>query len=241
MVFLQTPSSPYHENCVRQAVLRLDFTGLFNKVTFTLDYEHPRLWTFHLADLPTADGHGPVGMSNASMNSSRIPIEVYLFNRQFSARTDVMEGLVNSEVGALAAVQMVDGVLNKGRSKVTMTLSEDKLEWAPNKGPVEVVKWRRWSFPDGHHPVVYAGFNRIVGGSWRTGSGLCRVNVVMSREEGKYESVVALVYCLEVWWRHFRVVNCWCRISTFGILHLVPTGSSVSLDSKCLNCLKRNC
>ncbi|XP_076068383.1 uncharacterized protein LOC143040830 [Oratosquilla oratoria] len=164
---------PEDEWCGRQAVLQVSGSGLDETATLVLDldFSSPRLWTIHLADSPNATGYQGHTVAEAQM-----------VNRQWRVYGRG-EGVVE---GALDGRTLVEAANNVARryAHVRVYVSKNKLEWRYG------IKFGgRHGALEGPHVLsfhggleasqLFVGINRIVGGTFRTGSGLCHVTLTL--------------------------------------------------------------
>jgi len=77
ITFLASPSPTSDKSCSARAVVRIDFTGPFNRARLVLDYDKPRLWTLDVSDSPTGDGYG--GDEGKSLDIFSQKMELYIY------------------------------------------------------------------------------------------------------------------------------------------------------------------
>ncbi|GAB6033236.1 hypothetical protein CHUAL_012839 [Chamberlinius hualienensis] len=175
VTFLVPPAqSGLRGHCVRQAVIKLSLHGNpFNKATIHLEFEKPRLWTLHL----TKSLFKNSSSSKTTTVFKQPESELHVFNRQLSIHDDIQSSSIDVNG---PSTRLFDEVLNKGRSKLLVTIADGQLQWTPSKGKVEKIEWPIDKLTN---EGIYVGLNRLVGGDW-TGSGLCHARIQLRREEG---------------------------------------------------------
>jgi hypothetical protein len=197
--FIHPPRPSYSKRCDTQAVIKVDFSGPFKSAKFNLDYaDRPRLWTFDVSDSPDADGYG-----GGYENTSRA--EVQIFNKQMRIFSNSLPGYSEVTINGGYLMKVVDNIVRKG-IKQMIEVSHERLEWT--HGDYKTFIESKFLFElngqsrDPKRPdYLYAGFNRVVAGDFRSGTGLCRVVITLSRfqnEDGKLSvafSIEARLFC----------------------------------------------
>uniref|UniRef100_T1JDQ5 Signal peptide, CUB and EGF-like domain-containing protein 1 n=1 Tax=Strigamia maritima TaxID=126957 RepID=T1JDQ5_STRMM len=166
--FVSSPVRGRGEQCSRQAVIRLDLSGNFKIAIISLDYdERPRQWTLDIAESNTADGHG----GNVQYPASEFSVH----NRQVRLYSNGRPGYRSATIDGGYLLKVIDGVVKQG-SRLSIEISPGKVSWAVGGRREDVES----SFVF-QTSVVFAAFNRVVGGSWRNGTGICRATVNLRR------------------------------------------------------------
>lgn len=101
--FLASPSPAPDRSCSARAVVRIDFSGLYNRARLTLDYDKPKLWTLDVSDSITGDGYG--GDNGTTSNMA----ETQIFNRQLRIYGNSLPGYLDAVIdgGLLLKVYFV--------------------------------------------------------------------------------------------------------------------------------------
>ncbi|KAL4225594.1 positive regulation of smoothened signaling pathway [Mactra antiquata] len=175
--FLQTPTVSNTGACDRQAVVKIDFSGPFKGAELTLYYgKLPRSWTLDISDSPTGDGFG--GDDGTTSNMA----EVQILNRQMRIYGNMLPGYMDATSDGGLLIKVIDGFATKG-SKAVISITDERLKWS--RGKIDDYLDSKFLFTlSGQKPLfgeiehdVYIGFNRVVAGNYRNGSGLCAVDV----------------------------------------------------------------
>lgn len=183
--FIQTPTKSVTGACDRQAVVKIDFSGPFKGAELTLYYgKSPRSWTLDISDSPTGDGFG--GDDGTTSNMA----EVQILNRQMRIYGNMLPGYMDATSDGGLLIKVIDGFATKG-SKATISLSDERLKWS--RGKIDDFLESKFLFTlNGQETLfgevdhdVYIGFNRVVAGNYRNGSGLCHVDVKLIKNTGR--------------------------------------------------------
>lgn len=199
---LQSPDPSTTIPCSSQALLRLDFSGPYNKAKFELHYGgEPRLWSFLVSDSPAAYGFG----GNHQYTSNCASVQV--FNHQLRIYSNVLPDYRIYSTDGHTLYDVEDNAVSKG-SNLTVNISDRTVEWRAER-------YTQSSFIDSYRInanrqkessdylftlagqetlfgpkeyYVYAAFNRVPLGRFHDGSGLCQVKVTFfnRRHGGKY-------------------------------------------------------
>lgn len=183
-------SSTKPGRCDGQAVVRLDFSGLYKKAKIELIYGgEPRLWTATLSDTETSYGFG----SNHGFSSNCASVQVY--NRQFRVYSNKLPGYMYNTIDGNTLMMVIDDAVDKG-ANMSIDISDESWVSRSNfvnssKNWDDEIKNNPYLFTLSGQPsiygpptdsYVYAGFNRVPYGSFHNGSGLCRVRITFKRE-----------------------------------------------------------
>ena len=178
--FIQPPTTSYTRKCDSQAVLKIDLSGPYKGAKFILNYaDRPRLWTLDISDSPTGDGYG--GDNGTTSNMA----ETHIFNKQMRIYGNNLPGFLDATInGPGLLMKVVDNVVKRG-SKLTIDITDEKIEWAHGgkKNYIEsrflyTLQSQNTTYGDVENNL-YAGFNRVVAGSYRSGSGLCTAQITL--------------------------------------------------------------
>ena len=195
--------------CDSQAVIKIDFSGPYKGAELVLHYgKSPRLWTLDISDSKTGDGYG--GDDGTTSNMA----EVQIHNRQMRIYGNMLPGYMDATSDGGLLIKTIDGFVTKG-SKATINISDEKLEWA--RGKIKDFLQSKFLFTlNGQQTEygevdynVFIGFNRVVAGSFRNGSGLCSVNIKLISFPGKYSFYPPLygILLMQPTFRHLHVDN----------------------------------
>lgn len=183
--FIVTPNTSRGRRCSRQSVIKIDFSGPYKSAKIVLEYERPRLWTLDISDSPTGDGYG--GDNGTTSNMA----ETQIHNKQMRIYGNAFPGHVGASVNGDLLLKVIDDVIRKN-SKLVVEVSNERLDWKTTKNRNNFIESKFLYTLDGQKPVfgvkdyaVYVGFNRVVAGSYRQGSGLCKATVILQRHDGK--------------------------------------------------------
>ncbi|ELU05578.1 hypothetical protein CAPTEDRAFT_195743 [Capitella teleta] len=192
--FLTTPQPSWTKRCDAQAVVRIDFSGSFNRAKLSLEYDRPRLWTLDVSDSQHGDGYG--GDNGTTSNMA----ETHIFNRQLRIYGNSLPGYLDATIDGGYLLKIVDNVVNTDK-KVTLDISDEKIEWSIGGGEKQFIESKFLYTLSGQNTTfgdkdsdVYAGFNRVVAGNFRFGSGLCRVTITLY-QDGDGTPVLYLHLC----------------------------------------------
>ncbi|XP_013414319.1 signal peptide, CUB and EGF-like domain-containing protein 1 isoform X2 [Lingula anatina] len=217
ITFIVPPTpSRNRKQCTSQAVLRLDFSGIYKYAKFHLDYgDRPRLWTLDISDSKTGDGYG--GDNGTTSNMA----ETHIFNRQLRLYGNSLPGYNHNTINGNLLLKVVDNIVKKG-SKITIEIADERVDWIV--GNVKDFVESKYLYTlDGQEAVygekdyyVYAGFNRVVAGTFRNGSGLCRVGISMHEALDECENGVHKCHadadCIDT----RRAYRCKCKEGFYG-------------------------
>jgi len=188
--FLQSPTWINIGTCDSQAVVKIDFSGPYKGVELTLHYgKSPRLWTLDISDSPTGDGYGNDDGTTSNM------AEVQILNRQMRIYGNNLPGFMDATSDGGLLIRTIDKFATKG-SKASLTISDERLDWS--RGKIKDHLESKFLFTlNGQEPLygkkeydVYFGFNRVVAGNYRNGSGLCLVNLKLLKYSGKLSNII---------------------------------------------------
>ena len=90
--FTASPSPSPDRTCSARAVVRVDFSGPFNRARLTLEYDKPKLWTLDVSDSATGDGYG--GDNGTTSNMA----ETQVFNRQLRIYGNSLPGYLDAVI-----------------------------------------------------------------------------------------------------------------------------------------------
>ncbi|CAH1786874.1 unnamed protein product [Owenia fusiformis] len=180
--FIAPPTISWSRNCDSQAVVRIDLSGPFKSAKFHLNYgDRPRMWTLDISDSPTGDGHG--GDNGTTSNMA----EMQIFNKQMRLYGNSLEGYFDATINGGLLIKVVDDFIKRG-TKVVIDVSDEKVEWQQNDTK-DFVDSKFLFTLDGQETLygktdynLYAGFNRVVAGTYRSGSGLCKVAITLHED-----------------------------------------------------------
>jgi hypothetical protein len=184
--FLTNPTPSWTKRCDAQAVVRIDFSGPFSRAKLTLEYDRPRLWTLDVSDSPHGDGYG--GDNGTTSNMA----ETHIFNRQLRIYGNSLPGYLDATIDGGYLLKVVDNLVKKDK-KVTLDISDEQIEWSMGEQDKQFIESKFLYTLSGQNTTfgdkdydVYAGFNRVVAGNFRFGSGLCRVSITLYKEGGGF-------------------------------------------------------
>ncbi|XP_071955177.1 signal peptide, CUB and EGF-like domain-containing protein 3 [Antedon mediterranea] len=174
--------------CDSQAVVKVDFSGICKSVKFVLMYgDNPTLWTVDISDSQTGDGYGG---SRDQVKASNIA-ETQIFNRQMRIYSNSLPGHTDATIDGGLLLKVIDNIAEKG-SRLTLQISDERIQWNNHKSEKGVMRNKYLYTLSGQEPIfgdeleynIYAGFNRVPGGTFRSGTGLCDVNIYPITNEG---------------------------------------------------------
>ncbi|KAL3842050.1 hypothetical protein ACJMK2_020115, partial [Sinanodonta woodiana] len=174
--FIEAPSLSPGNTCGSQAVLRIDFSGKYQGAKILLQYgETPYLWTLDISDSRTGDGYG--GDNGTTSNMA----EVQIHNKQMRIYGNMLPGYMDASSDGGLLIKTIDNFVNKG-SRALIDISDERVEW---RSKVKDFLESKFLFTlNGQKPVhgeidyyIYIGFNRVVAGSFRNGTGLCYATI----------------------------------------------------------------
>ncbi len=181
--FLKSPNPTLNpSDCSAQAVVKLDFSGPYDRARFTLAYDTPRLWTLDISDSPFGDGYGGDNDSTSNM------AETQIFNRQLRIYGNSLPGYLDASIDGGLLLKVVDNVVKKHR-RLSIDVSDERVDWRTRKQRefieskfLYTLSGQNTSFGEKDYDV-YAGFNRVVSGPFRHGSGLCEVTITLFQDK----------------------------------------------------------
>ena len=175
--FIQSPTWATRAPCSAQAVVKIDFSRKYQGAKLLLHYgRSPRLWTLDISDSPTGDGYGNDDGTTSNM------AEVQIHNRQMRIYGNTLPGYMDASSNGGLLIRTIDGFVTKN-SKAILDISDERLEWT--RGNINDFLESKFLFTlngqdtlygDVEHNV-YIGFNRVVAGNFRNGSGLCTATI----------------------------------------------------------------
>ncbi|XP_069171727.1 LOW QUALITY PROTEIN: signal peptide, CUB and EGF-like domain-containing protein 1 [Procambarus clarkii] len=182
--FLRTPAQPHNvsshllqeaEWCGRQAVLEvLVRPGSRPTLVLDLQYSTPRLWTFHLSDSLHATGY-----------QGRNFTEAHIVNRQWRVYGRG-SGMLTGSLDGRNLLSVTDNVVQP-YYHVRLYVSHHQLQWRYGRqfgGRRGAVAGKAvFSMAEAAGNTLYIGLNRIVGGPWRSGVGLCHLALTLLHGE----------------------------------------------------------
>jgi hypothetical protein len=169
-----------------QRVLSIDLAGGWQRLDAFADLCSPSGWTVHFSDSPSCNGWGGDGAQTTH------DAETHLYNTDL----DVW-GTYDYDRGVIEPAYREQGVIPGGSCLTTQwTMLEDRVLFDGDGDPADSVKISATSprlfdvppydEPDSEDPAGlyedfwYAGINRTVGASYRSGTGAQRVCFVLS-------------------------------------------------------------
>ena len=183
--FIKSPVRVSKNPCSAQAVLKIDFSKTYQGAKLLLHYgRSPRLWTLDVSDSPTGDGYG--GDAGTTSNMA----EVQIHNRQMRIYGNVLPGYLDASSNGGLLIRTIDGFVNKN-SKAILDISDERLQWT--RGNINDFLESKFLFTlNGQETVygavehnLYIGFNRVISGNFRNGSGLCSATIQLYSFPGK--------------------------------------------------------
>lgn len=182
ITFLKSPKPSRTDACDCQAAVKLDLSSKYKGVKFHLHYgQAPQLWTFHVSDSASGDGYGE---DVTSSNNA----EAHIHNRQLRVYGNKLPGYMDATINGGALLRVVDNVVKNG-TKTVIDVSDERIQWIDD-GKKHVIESKFLFALSGQKSLtglvdydLYAGFNRVVGGQFRNGSGLCMAKIILY--EGK--------------------------------------------------------
>ncbi|XP_070546934.1 signal peptide, CUB and EGF-like domain-containing protein 1 isoform X3 [Ptychodera flava] len=177
---LVPPQPDGNTKCDSQAVIKIDFSGPYRAVRFALDYnEPPRLWTLDISDSVSGDGFG--GDDGHTSNMA----ETQVFNRQMRVYSNGLPGHMAATINGGLLMKIVDDLVDDG-SRLILEISDERIEWNNQNWIKGVIVSKYLYTLKGQVPLhgqvdynIYAGFNRVPAGDFRSGSGLCKATVTL--------------------------------------------------------------
>ena len=97
------------------------------------------------------------------------------------------------------AAQVADNVISKDHKSVTVEVSDERVEWNVRERRQFIESKFLYTLAGqntshgGVDYAVYAGFNRVVGGDYRVGSGLCRAVITLYADNGLYRNAFVFI------------------------------------------------
>lgn len=177
--FLASPSPTTDRSCSARAVVRIDFSGLYNRARLTLEYDKPKLWTLDVSDSVTGDGYG--GDNGTTSNMA----ETQIFNRQLRIYGNSLPGYLDAVIDGGLLLKVADNVISKVHKKFVLEVSDERVEWRV-KNRRQFIESKFLYTLSGQNTTVgrpdrfvYVAFNRVVAGDFRSGSGLCRAMITL--------------------------------------------------------------
>ncbi len=181
--FLTDPKPSYNRKCDSQAVVKIDFSGPFKAAKFLFEYDRPKLWSLDITDSSTGNGYG--GDNGTTSNMA----ETQIFNKQLRIYGNNLPGYLDAAIDGGLLLKVVDDFVKKGQT-VSLEISNEKIEWFEGKNK-QTIESRFLYTLEGQNTTygeidyaVYVGLNRVVGGNFRIGSGLCRAVITLQRGGG---------------------------------------------------------
>ena len=179
--FLNTPQHSENTRCDSQAVIRIDFSGMYKTAKLQLEYmDRPRLWTLDISDSPFGNGYG--GDNGTSSNMA----EAQILNKQMRIFGNSLPGFMDASINGGLLMKVVDNFVRKG-SKVLIDIADERMEWhsGAHKDYIEskflfTLRGQNTTY-GGKDPFLYVAFNRVVAAKYRSGSGLCKVTVTLQK------------------------------------------------------------
>ena len=181
------------DECSARSVVRIDFSGRHKVAHLRLTYSRPRLWTFDASTSSTGDGYGDGGNGDRGgdgYGGGGGSAEAHIVNRQLRLYANRLTGYGGEVVDGGLLLRVQDDILRDGET-LQLDIADGYMSWtsATTTDSLEsrflfALGGRNASHErPGRH--VYIGFNRVVGGEYRTGSGLCRATITMQTLKGK--------------------------------------------------------
>ncbi|VDI62204.1 signal peptide, CUB and EGF-like domain-containing protein 3 isoform X1 [Mytilus galloprovincialis] len=177
--FVQQPTKSGSFSCDKQVVLKIDFSGKYDGARFMFEYgEPPRMWTIDISDSPTGDGYG--GDNGTTSNMA----EMQVHNKQLRIYGNNLKGHMDASSDGGLLIRTIDDFIRKG-SRVKMDISDERLEYKSGKTKDYIESRFLYTLKgqDTEYGLkdysVYVGLNRVVAGSYRSGSGLCRATITL--------------------------------------------------------------
>ena len=185
ITFLSPPiPSKRRGKCEGQSVMKIDFSGPYRTAKFRLNYETPRLWTLDISDSPSGDGFG--GDNGTTSNMA----ETQIFNKQMRIYGNSLPGYLDASINGGLLLKVVDKAVTKDGT-VFLEISDERIEWMIG-GVKQFIESKFLYTLNGQNVTygekdhnVYVGLNRVVAGSFRSGSGLCNATITLLRKEGE--------------------------------------------------------
>ena len=169
--------------CDGQAVLKISFSGPFQKARFVLEYdEAPREWTLDISNSPTADGFGGDGERTSYI------AETQILNRQMRVYSNNLPGHTQETINGGLLMKVVEDIVDVN-SRLIIEISHERIKWNNNADVRGSISSRYLYALENQSPLygvpdynIYAGFNRVPGGSYKSGSGLCRATITVANK-----------------------------------------------------------
>ena len=208
---LPSASSP-RTRCDGQAVVKINFSGPFQKARFVLEYdEDPREWTLDISDSPTGDGFGGDGGEHTSYVA-----ETQILNRQMRIYSNSLPGHTQETINGGLLMKVVDDIVDVN-TRLVIEISDERIKWNNHNDVRGSISSRYLYSLENQSPLyglpdysIYAGFNRVPSGSYRSGSGLCRATVVLANKNdqgGKYHIIEVVISFILRLGRSFMAVR----------------------------------
>lgn len=184
--FIQSPVRVSKTQCSVQAVVKIDFSRNYQGAKLLLHYgRSPKLWTLDISDSPTGDGYGNDDGTTSNM------AEVQIHNRQMRIYGNTLPGYMDASSNGGLLIKTIDGFVSKN-SKAILDISDERLQWS--RGNINDFLESKFLFTlNGQETLygeiehnVYIGFNRVVAGNFRNGSGLCSATIQLYTFTGMY-------------------------------------------------------
>nr|XP_006817984.1 PREDICTED: signal peptide, CUB domain, EGF-like 2 [Saccoglossus kowalevskii] len=190
------PHPDNNAKCDSQAVVKIDFSGPYKAARFVLDYaEPPRLWTVDISDSPSGDGFGGDDKFTGNM------AETQIFNRQLRVYSNNLPGYMGATINGGLLMKIVDDVVDEG-TRLILEVSNERIEWNNQSTEKDFLVSKFLYTLKGQQPLygrvdydVYAGFNRVPAGTYRTGTGLCKVTIILIRNTDVDECELGVHNC----------------------------------------------
>ncbi|KAL8559712.1 hypothetical protein ACOMHN_002245 [Nucella lapillus] len=160
--------------CDRQGVLKLTFSPQRKRVVINMTFEYSKDWTFNVGD--SATNNGWAGDSSTQDNDAEVHSvnnKIYLYGRDNPAGGTY--GLIYSRANFVGMQPYTNVTLNIGNRQVTADNGQQFLYIRSYK--LFALNNQSDSSSGGVNRDLYLGMNRVVGSSYRYGSGLCYVSV----------------------------------------------------------------
>ncbi|KAK2153978.1 hypothetical protein LSH36_280g02027 [Paralvinella palmiformis] len=123
VTFIEKPTPSLNRGrCDAQAVIRIDFSGRFDRVRFKLQYDRPRLWTADISDSRFGDGYGGANGTTSNM------AELHIYNRQMRIYGNDLPGHLDAAIDGGLLLKIVDDVIRLD-DVITIEVSDERVEW----------------------------------------------------------------------------------------------------------------
>lgn len=184
--FITSPTTNPGTECDKKVVLEIDFSGKYRGAKIFLNYaERPRLWTLDISDSPTGDGYG--GDNGTTSNMA----ETQIHNKQLRIYGNSLSGYMDASANGGLLIKTVENFARKG-SRVKVDISDERVEWK-SKEVKDFIESKFLYTLSGQETLygaqeqkVYVGFNRVVAGEFRSGTGLCQATIELYSYDGQY-------------------------------------------------------